>query len=177
MVLDSANQECLNVDRNYIHCHHGQRVVKISTRVRYAVRLMADIAKLGVDSEPVPLREVAYRQRLSKLYLSQLTIPLRNCGLLRSVWGNKGGFILGRPAAQISLLDIVEAVDGPVCVLECLSNPPACPRMKDCECREVWMEINEGIVKTLSARTLADVVERKPNLGMRHETRSKQLVR
>ncbi len=138
---------------------------------------MADIAKLGLDSEPVPLREIAYRQRLSKLYLSQLTIPLRNSGLLRSVWGNKGGYVLARPATQISLLDIVEAVDGPVCVLECLNNPPACPRVKDCECREVWMEINEGIVKTLATRTLADVAVKKPRIGIHHETRSKQLAR
>jgi Rrf2 family protein len=130
---------------------------------------MADIAMLGVDNEPVPLREVASRQSISKLYLSQLTISLKNSGLLRSVWGNKGGYILGRPAAEIRLLDIVEAIDGPVFVLGCLDSTLDCPRfdqnpdfvVEHCECRDVWMEINEGIVKTLATRTLADVVAKK----------------
>jgi Rrf2 family cysteine metabolism transcriptional repressor len=117
--------------------------MKINTRVRYAVRLMADIAKHG-GGEPVPLKDVAERQGLSKLYLSQLSTPLRNASLLRSVWGNKGGYVLAAPPGDITLLDIIEAVDGPISVIDCVSDSYNC----------------EGIIRTLSSYTLEDLIRK-----------------
>jgi Rrf2 family protein len=136
--------------------------MKVGTRVRYALRLMADIAKYGHEGQVVTLKDVARRQHLSRLYLSQLTIPLKHAALLRSVWGNKGGYMLARPAAEIRLLDIVEAVDGPVCVLDCVLEPQACARTDECECLDVWRDVNERIVSALVSRTLEDVVARTP---------------
>ena len=142
--------------------------MKISTRVRYAVRLMADIARYGHEGEPVPLKDIARRQRLSRLYLAQLVIPLRNAALVRSVWGNKGGFLLVRPADRIKLLDIVEAVDGPICILDCLSGKDYCSRSDSCECVGLWREVNAGIVKVLSSRTLEDLITHKSLMGDHH---------
>lgn len=133
--------------------------MKINTRVRYAIRLMADVAKHG-ESEPVPLKDVAERQGLSKLYLSQLTLPLRNASLLKSIWGNKGGYALGMPANSITLLDIIEAVEGPVSVIDCVLDPGACDRADFCECIGVWRDINEGIVRTLEKYTLEDLIRK-----------------
>lgn len=132
----------------------------LSTRVRYAVRLMTDIARHGDAETPVPIREVAERQGLSRIYLSQLTIPLRNAALLRSVWGNKGGFFLGRPMSEIRVLDIVEAVDGPVCVIDCAVDPNYCNRSARCEALGVWRSLNDGIIAILSNHTLEDLTRR-----------------
>ncbi len=131
--------------------------MKLNTRVRYAVRLMADIARHGSD-QPVPLRDVAERQGLSKLYLSQLATALRNASLLRSVWGNRGGYVLARPASEIKLREIIEAADGPVNIIECVVDDRACARAQVCEAIHVWRDINEAIVEVLDRYTLGDLI-------------------
>jgi len=118
---------------------------------------MADIAAHGAHGEVVPLREVAARQGLSRIYLSQLTLPLRHAALLRSVWGNKGGFQLGRPAAEIRVLDIAEAVDGPICVIDCAVDPNYCNRYSRCEVAGIWHALNDGIIRILNSQTLEDL--------------------
>jgi Rrf2 family protein len=139
--------------------------MRINTKVRYAIRMMADIARHGSEGA-VALKDVAARQQLPKLYLSQLAGPLKNASLLRSVWGNKGGYTLERPAARITLQDIMEAVDGPIGVLDCVLDPNLCERADYCECIGVWRQINEAIVRTLEQYTLADLVDktRRPSL-------------
>jgi Rrf2 family protein len=118
---------------------------------------MVDIARHSRNGESVPIRSVAERQNLSRVYLSQLATPLKNAALLRSVWGNKGGFTLARPASQISVLDIVEAVDGPVCVIDCAVDPNYCDRSTKCEVLCIWRTLNDGIVGILSKQSLADL--------------------
>ena len=135
--------------------------MRINTRACYAIRLMADVAKHTADGRPVSLKDVAQRQRLPKLYLSQLTIPLRNSALLKSVWGNKGGFLLARPAGEVTLLDIVETVDGPVGVMDCVLDPNTCDKVKTCDCFSTFCAINKEIVDTLKRVTLGDVVARE----------------
>jgi Rrf2 family protein len=120
---------------------------------------MADIAKNGAG-KPVPLRDVAERQGLSKLYLSQLATPLRNASLLRSVWGNKGGYMLGRAASDIQVLDVIEAVDGPVGVIDCVLDPDSCDRIDYCECIGVWRDINSAITRVLGRYSLEDLIAR-----------------
>lgn len=140
--------------------------MKISTRVQYALRLMVDVARHGGQGEAVPVSESARRQNLSRLYLSQITVPLKNAGLLKSVWGNKGGFLLGRPAGEIRLLDIMEAVDGPICLVDCVADSKYCDRTNECMCCRVWSEMNEGIVRTLSSSTLEDLISSKVKTGV-----------
>ena len=129
----------------------------INTRVRYAIRMMADIAKYG-HGDPVRLRDVATRQNLPKMYLSQLTAPLKRAQLIKSIWGNCGGYELNRPASEISLLDIMEAVEGPVALLDCVVDAGQCERSDFCECIGVWRTINETIVATLEHYSLADLI-------------------
>ncbi len=135
--------------------------MRINTRACYAIRLMADVAKHSACGRPVSLRDVAQRQRLPKLYLSQLTMPLRNSSLLKSVWGNKGGFLLGRPAGEITLLDIVETVDGPVGVMDCVLDPNFCDRVKICDCYNTFCAINREISDTLKRVKLSDLGSRE----------------
>jgi len=132
--------------------------MKINTRVRYAIRMMADIARNGADG-PVPLKDVARRQGLSKLYLSQLASPLRNSALLKSVWGNRGGYVLTRAPGEINIREIMEAVDGPVSVIDCVVEPEGCERNEICESIFVWRDINNAITDILEKHTLADLIE------------------
>ncbi len=126
--------------------------------------MMADIAKHG-NGGPVPLKDVAIRQDLSKLYLSQLATPLRNAALLRSVWGNKGGYVLARPSDQINLLEIMEAVDGPLSIIECVQAPGSCERAEMCESINVWRSINDAVTNTLQQYTLKDLAESEAAKG------------
>ena len=133
--------------------------MKINTRVRYAVRMMADMARHG-HGEPVALRDIAARQSLPKMYLSQLTAPLKSAGLIKSFWGNRGGYALNRPASEISLLDIIEAVEGPIALLDCVTDPKQCERSNFCEAIGVWRTINETMVATLKHHSLADLIRK-----------------
>ena len=111
--------------------------MKISTKSRYALRLMAEVARSGNSGKPVPLHEVARRQHLSRLYLSQLAAPLKNAALLKCVWG----------------------------ILDCVLNPGDCMRSASCSCLNVWREVNDSIVRTLANRTLADLLEPASRTG------------
>ncbi len=133
--------------------------MRINTRVRYAIRMMADIAKHG-HGEPIALHDIAERQGLPKMYLSQLAAPLKSAGLIKSIWGNRGGYVLNRAPAEISLLDIMEAVEGPVALLDCVLDPGLCIRSDYCECIGVWRTINESITATLEHYSLADLIRK-----------------
>jgi Rrf2 family protein len=136
--------------------------MRINTRACYAIRLMADVAKHSAEGRPVSLKDVAVRQRLPKLYLSQLSMPLRNASLLKSVWGNKGGFLLARPAGEITLLDIVETVDGPVGVMDCVLDPNVCELVHSCDCYNTFCAINRQIAETLAKVKLNDLAAPDP---------------
>jgi Rrf2 family protein len=131
--------------------------MRINTKARYAIRMMADIAKHG-RGLPIALKDVAERQDLPKHYLSQLTAPLKNSSLLKSVWGNKGGYVLGRSASEISLLEIFQAVDGPIKIMDCVLDPGSCDRADYCECVGIWRGVNDAIVRALEKYTLADLI-------------------
>jgi len=142
--------------------------VKINSKVCYSVRMMTDIASQR-DGGPVPLKDVAERQGLSRPYLAQLAAPLRNASLLRSVWGNRGGYVLGRPAREITLLEIIEAVDGPIRIVDCLGDADFCDHVESCEWIGVWQDINDSITRTLEHYTLEDAarlgVPKAPTFG------------
>jgi len=130
--------------------------MRVNTRTCYALTLMADLCRQKTG-RPAPLQEVASRQGLSRRYLSQLTIPLRNASLLKSVWGNRGGYMLARRPREITLLEVIEAVSGPVGLTDCVLDPNYCRRAAYCECRYLWKQINDGILKVLAGYTLEDL--------------------
>jgi len=95
---------------------------------------------------------------LSRLYLYQVTAPLRNASLLKSVWGNKGGYLLARPAREIQLLNIIEAVQGRIELAGHLQDVGYCDRVDDCGCAGIWRDINQEIIRILTRYTLEDLI-------------------
>jgi Rrf2 family protein len=133
--------------------------MKISTRGRYALRMMLDIARHGGDESPVSLASVAERTGISHGYLEQVALALRGAGLVRGVAGRHGGYRLGKSTHQITIGQILEATIGPVCVVDCVDEPDACLRAEFCECRLVYALINQRIGEVLNEFTLADLAD------------------
>lgn len=133
--------------------------MQIATRARYAVRLMIDLVNHQKDDTPVNLKDIAKRQNISKRYLEQLIIPLKNNGLVKSRLGKKGGFLLGKAPEEIKLLDIIEATRGPINILECLQYPESCERSETCQSRKIWMLLSNRIIEVFSGFTLEDIAQ------------------
>ena len=134
--------------------------MKLSTRPRYALRLMLDISRYSFHGEPVHLREIATRNNLSKGYLEQLVVSLKNAQLIRSFSGRGGGYLLVKSPEQISVLEIIEATIGPINVVDCVSHPEECINADFCECRTLWETLNHNITDVLERYSLKDLSER-----------------
>ena len=133
--------------------------MKMSTKGRYGVRLMIDLA-LHIGEGPVLLKDIAQRQGISEKYLWSLINPLKTVGLVRSIRGARGGYQLAKEPAEISLKDIMRVLEGPLCLVDCVENPSSCKRSPTCITRDVWCEASQGFMKTLEAMTLETMVDR-----------------
>ncbi len=131
--------------------------MKLSTRARYAIRMMLDIANSGYEEQPVRLSEVADRTGISRRYLDQVVMPLKSASLLLGVKGRRGGYQLARPTDQIRLGDIVEATIGPVTLVDCVMSPETCERSDECVCRTLYRLLSASMRVTLDKFTLADL--------------------
>lgn len=128
---------------------------------------MLDVArKAGVDA-PVSLAAVAGGTHLSRGYLEQLALSLRNAQLLRGLCGKGGGYRLARSPETITVRQVIEAVIGPINIVECVINPSVCPRCDYCECRPVYTLINQRITEALDGFTLADLLQPERQKALR----------
>lgn len=132
--------------------------MKLSTRTRYAVRAMIELAQ-NEASRPLQLKVIAKRQDISIKYLEQLMAVLRSAGLIRSIRGSRGGYVLSRAANQIRLSDILNCLEGPVTTVECVEDSDRCMRAAECAARQVWMKVQQAIDGVLQSITLQDVVD------------------
>lgn len=134
--------------------------MKLSTRGRYGVRAMLELA-LQQGGGPTALQELAQRQGISAKYLEQLLIPLKAAGLVNSVRGAKGGYLLAMSPDKVSLYDIVKTLEGPLAVVECVHDPDSCERVGGCTVHLVWGEMSQLLVDFLSGITLAKLAEQQ----------------
>jgi Rrf2 family protein len=143
--------------------------MKLSTRGRYGVRLMMDLA-LHYGEGPILLKDIAKRQEISEKYLWQLINPLKTAGLVNSLRGAHGGYILGRAPEAISLKEILLVLEGSLCLVDCVDNPSICERSSSCVCRDVWGEASKSMQIPLDNTTLATIVARKQKGKTNRET-------
>jgi Rrf2 family transcriptional regulator, iron-sulfur cluster assembly transcription factor len=144
--------------------------VKLSTKGRYAVMALVDLASQS-DGRPVALADIAERQEISLSYLEQLFAKLRRGGLVRSVRGPGGGYLLARAADDTRISDAILAVDEPIRATRCKSGSSAgCHSNKSrCLTHDLWEELGNQIHVFLSSVSLADVCNRRV-LTNRHPT-------
>lgn len=133
--------------------------MKLSTRARYGLSCMIAVARLSEDERPVSLEQVSGTTGVSRRYLEQLAMPLKSHGLLRSVSGRRGGYLLARPAQRIRLREIVEAAIGPISVVDCVEDPRLCDKADSCENRLIYLLINQRICEVLDEYSLADLAD------------------
>ena len=137
-----------------------------STRAEYGVRLMVELGRQD-DETPVSLGAVAEAENLPLSYLEHLVAKLRQAGLVSSVRGAHGGYALARPAAEIEMLEVVQALEGPISPMECFHETPEgkvlCSHEADdhdaCATKLLWTRVQGGVSKALAGTTLAELVE------------------
>ena len=131
-------------------------MLKLSTRGRYGLRAMLDLAD-GFGTRPIPMGDIARRQGLSRKYLHALLAGLKDAGLVRAVRGAHGGYELSRAPGEIQVGEIVRAMEGDLAIVDCLGNEDKCSRIPDCAARKLWSELNHAMAGVLDRFTLADI--------------------
>jgi Rrf2 family transcriptional regulator, cysteine metabolism repressor len=143
-----------------------------STKAEYGVRLMVELGRRAgdadpADADPVALAAVAEAETLPLSYLEQLVAKLRDARLVSSVRGAHGGYRLAKPATDIAMLDVVEALEGPIAPMECFhvdrEGRVLCSHEIDgdraCATKMLWTRVQGGVTKALAGTTLAELVE------------------
>ena len=136
--------------------------MKLSTKGRYAVMAMVDLASSS-SGRPISLADIAERQEISLSYLEQLFSKLRRGGLVNSVRGPGGGYLLAHAAGETRISDIILAVDEPIRATRCMPGQPQGCRTNKSRCltHDLWEELGNQIYLYLSSVTVADVVNRR----------------
>ena len=133
--------------------------MKLSTRSKYGMKAALELA-VEYGKGPLQIRKIAQRQGISNKYLEQLVAMLKSAGLLRSVRGPKGGYLLAKSPAKITLYDVFKVLEGPLYTVECLEHEDFCPRYAECLTRPVWAQMSRAIVGVLESMTLQDLVDK-----------------
>lgn len=136
----------------------------ISTRGRYGLRSLVDLV-VNAGDNPIPLREIAERQGISESYLEQVFAILRKAGLITAVRGSYGGYTLARPASEITIKEILSALEGSLVPVDCVTNEQRsqCRRKNSCITHSFWKELDVKISELLSSTTLQDIVNKNEN--------------
>lgn len=146
--------------------------MKLSTKGRYGVAVMYELA-LQYGNGPMSLKEIAQNQGISKPYLEQLVSTLRNTGFVTSVRGAQGGYMLTRSPDQITVGDIITAMEGPIALVDCLMDHKVegnsyCEKAGSCVARNVWARVCDSIKDVLYSISLADLCKEKILKGDDH---------
>jgi Rrf2 family protein len=129
---------------------------------------MIDMA-MSEEKTPIATRTIAEREGLSERYLEQLMVPLKRAGLVKSIRGSQGGYILARNPQDITAGDVIRVLEGPIAPVECVSevNPEACTRSDICVTRTLWSKVRDSIAQVLDSYTLADLARESRKMPAR----------
>ncbi|MDF2486829.1 MAG: transcriptional regulator, BadM/Rrf2 family [Herbinix sp.] len=136
--------------------------MKISTKGRYALRLMLDLA-LNNTGEYITIKSIAARQEISEKYLEQIISLLNRAGYVKSIRGAQGGYRLAKETSEYTVGMILRLTEGSLAPVDCLEDENECGRNGGCVTREVWQELYHAISSVVDRITLQDLVERQLN--------------
>lgn len=151
-------------------------MMKMSSRGRFSLRALLHLTAMDTGA-PVSVSDIAEIMDVSPDYLMQLFVKMRQNGLLKSIRGPKGGFLLSRPASDITVGDIVRSVEGQVVAVDCvrgsiigcdpdIDEHDVCSKADDCVSRLVWLRLSQSIVDVLDSITLSDVISEAKGKGL-----------
>jgi Rrf2 family iron-sulfur cluster assembly transcriptional regulator len=133
-------------------------MLRLSTKGQYGVRAMYEIAK-GSAMGPVTIKEISEKQHVSVAYLEQILNKLRKSGIIRSVKGPGGGYVLARDAGSISIGEILKELEGPVAITSCLDPKEGCVRVDSCVTHLLWKSLGDNIERFLDGMKLQDLLQ------------------
>lgn len=134
--------------------------MKVSTKGRYGLKAMVDLAVNDKDGQ-VSLKSVAERQGLSENYLEQLFSSMKKSGIVKSIRGAQGGYLLAKPAEDISVGDVLRSLEGTLCPVDCIDPemPIACDKSDLCVTAIVWAKLRDKINEVVDSISIADLVK------------------
>ncbi|MCI6277211.1 MAG: Rrf2 family transcriptional regulator [Clostridium sp.] len=131
--------------------------MKLSTKGRYGVKAMVDLA-INYGKEPISIKAISQRQHVSEYYLEQLFSPLRKSGLIKSIRGAQGGYVLNRDPKDIKISEIMYILEGPIEISDCVDGS-SCNNIDCCATRLLWEKIKHSIDSVMESVTLQDIVD------------------
>ena len=138
--------------------------MKLSTKGRYGVKAMVDLA-IRYGGEPVSIKSISERQKISEYYLEQLFAPLRKANIINSIRGAQGGYVLSKAPENITIYEIMEVLEGPVEISDCLDEGVSCSNTDCCATRLLWSKIKNSIDDVTKSTTLKDIVDDYYNMN------------
>ncbi len=151
--------------------------MKLSTRSKYGLRALMDMAKQTEDA-PVRLKDLARRNNIPPKFLEQIFLTLRNAGIVRSQVGAHGGYTLARSARDITLGEVIRVLDGTLAPVSCISKiayePCNCPDESACPLKAVMSRVREAIVAVVDNTSLADAVTRGKSFSTSRKAKEKK---
>lgn len=146
-----------------------QHLLQVSRKVDYALRAMIYLAGLPEGARE-PLQEVAQKNDIPKDFLAKIVKTLADSGLVSAVRGPHGGVAIARPVHEISFLDVIEAVDGPVVLNVCLDDTKGCSMSTQCSMQAVWRAGQERMLDVYRATTLGELINKPAPVPLTHGT-------
>jgi len=140
------------------HCNGGE--MKLSTKTRYGLRILMQIAMDSKNGQSVNGRTVSEKQNISELYLEQIMIQLKKAGLVKTERGCRGGYRLNRPPDEINLKEIMELFEGQIELVRCKNKGENCNRFEDCQARKAWRRLSETLKNEASKITLSSLLKK-----------------
>lgn len=137
--------------------------MKLSTKCRYGSRAVMEIARTCKNG-PVKRKDIVKNQQISDSYLENILIALKNGGVIDTIRGANGGYLLRRQASDVTLLEIVNILDGTLAPVECLNTPSICSRSPRCATRIAWIkmqEAEENVLRSITVQELLDYEQEK----------------
>ena len=138
--------------------------MKLSTKGRYGVKAMVELA-INYGKDPISIKTIAEKQKISEYYLEQLFAPLRKANIITSNRGAQGGYILSRAPEEISVYDIIAVLEGPIEISQCLDEGVTCDNTDCCATRLLWSRLKKSIDDITKSTSLKDIVDDYNNMN------------
>jgi len=149
-------------------------MIRLSTKGRYGTRLMLNLAQHhGNGTRAIILKHISDEEGISIRYLEQIIIPLKINRLVKSIRGAGGGYILGRDPADIKLSEILHALEGNCCLVECAEDPDYCEKIDTCPTFEIWKGATEMLKAYFDRITLKDIVAQAEKIKKKARTKTR----
>jgi Rrf2 family protein len=132
--------------------------MEISRRTDYGIRVILDLATLPGE-ERTSTQDIADRQNIPSPFLAKIVSQLSLAGLVTTYRGAGGGVALARPPSEINLLQVIEALEGPIRLNRCSNQPEACPRNERCSVHDIWVQAQDSLISLLQGKTFDELVE------------------